>query len=103
MEKVEIEVENLMRLLKDSTLVEEFLTWKEKVKENKELLLEIKQYQKTKDETVKKRLLQDKTYQMYLEKERDLRILLFGMNLRFQKLKEKKECGLSKENIKDVI
>ncbi len=103
MEKVEIEVEKLLTLLKNSMLVEEFLTWKEKVKENQELLFQIKQYQKTNDEAIKKKLYQDKTYQTYLEKESNLRILLFGMNLQFRKLKEKKRCELSKESTKDVI
>ncbi len=101
MDRLEKEINQLITMLETSSVVEKFLKSKQKVLEDFQLIEKIHLYQQKQEESYKEEIEKNSLYQNYLENERNFRLLLLGIHIRFQKLKEKRACGLSKENIKE--
>lgn len=100
MERTEKELEKLLKLLEESSVVKNYQQAKSQVEEKKDLVLQIQTYQKTMDMYLRKEIMEDEIYRNYQEKSTSLSLFLLSMHLRFRKGSEH-VCGLSKANIKE--
>ena len=98
---VEQKVEELLTLLQNAQVVRAYQESKQQVLKSQKLYQQIKTYHQTGDEALKQQILKHPLYQQYQQCHSNLSILIWGMNLKFQR-KEETVCGLSKGNTKDA-
>lgn len=84
-------LEQLKKEIKKEQVIEDFLEEKEKVFQDKELILKIKEYKTHPSLVLKKEIESSPSFLAYKEKETRANLLIFSLNQKFKKL-SLKEC-----------
>ena len=86
-------VEQLKKELDSSTLVLSLKDSLEKVKEDNELCSLLDTYQKNPSEDIRKKILENNTFQEFKIKETDLNLFIMEMNQRLKTITKKGRCN----------
>ena len=95
MEKLYEKLDNLKEVLNETETIIKLKEITEKVMQDKELLKQIEDYNYTKDERIKDKILNNQTFREYKHQEAELNLLILEIN---SKLKE-----ITKKAIKNLI
>ena len=87
-------VENLITALNNTSTIKELEEINKKVEKDLELKKLLEEYSLTKKEELKKRIIENKTFQEYKEKETEVNLLIMDINQRLKKIKKKEDCSL---------
>lgn len=87
-------VENLITALNNTSTIKELEEINKKVEKDLELKKLLEEYSTTKNEELKKRIIENKTFQEYKEKETEVNLLIMDINQRLKKIKKKEDCSL---------
>ena len=87
-------VENLITALNNTSTIKELEEINKKVEKDLELKKLLEEYSLTKKEELKKRIIENKTFQEYKEKEKEVNLLIMDINQRLKKIKKKEDCSL---------
>lgn len=93
MEKLIEKLEELKEELDNTALVKDIKNLINKIDSDKELVKLIEDYSLTKDEKLKERIISNKLFQEYKEKETDLNILIMEINRRLKVINSKGKCS----------
>lgn len=94
MEELLEKMDNLKKELDNTKEVKEFIYLNNQVKNNKELLNKIKQYQETKKESLKEEIYSIELYREYKRAETNLNILILEINSKLKKITNKGKCNI---------
>ena len=86
-------VEQLKKELDSSTMIVSLKEALDNVKKDKELCSLLDSYQKYPDEEIKKKILENKTFQEFKIKETDLNLFIMEMNQRLKTITKKGRCN----------
>lgn len=92
MEKLIEKVDNLKKALDNSNQVKEIVEINKLIDKDKDLLELIKEYNISHDEKIKERIMNNKLFQEYKDKEIELNILVLEINKRLKELTNKGMC-----------
>ena len=93
MEELLEEIDYLKKELDKSYVIKELKEYRKKVEEEKGLLEDINKYQLTKEEELKKRIINNKIFREYKKKETNVNLLIMEINQRLKKINPKgREC-----------
>lgn len=87
-------VDNLKKELDMTKEVQDIKDYNKKISKDKDLLSNIKKYNDTKDESLKKEILSNKLFNEYKEKEIDFNVLILKINKELKRISTKKGCSL---------
>ena len=85
-------VGNLITSIDETKQVQDIKSINEKIMEDKELLDLIKKYQETQDEKLKEKIINNKLFSDYKEKETELNILILDINSKLKNINDKGKC-----------
>ena len=85
-------VDNLITSIDETKQVQDIKSINEKIMEDKELLDLIKKYQETQDEKLKEKIINNKLFSDYKEKETELNILILDINSKLKNINDKGKC-----------
>ena len=85
-------VDNLITSIDETKQVQDIKSINEKIMEDKELLDLIKRYQETQDEKLKEKIINNKLFSDYKEKETELNILILDINSKLKDINDKGKC-----------
>ncbi len=85
-------VDNLITSIDETKQVQDIKSINEKIMEDKELLDLIKRYQETQDEKLKEKIINNKLFSDYKEKETELNILILDINSKLKNINDKGKC-----------
>ena len=85
-------VDNLITSIDETKQVQDIKSINEKIMEDKELLDLIKKYQETQDEKLKEKIINNKLFSDYKEKETELNILILDINSKLKDINDKGKC-----------
>ncbi len=92
MEELIEKVDILKKSLNQEDIVQEIKELNNKVKTDKQLLSLIENYRTTKDENIKKQILENSLFREYKEKETEINILILEINKRLKEITKKDKC-----------
>lgn len=92
METLIEKVDNLKQALDNSSQVKDIKKINEQINNDKELLDLIKKYNETQDEKIKERIMNNKLFREYKDKEIELNILILEINKRLKEITNKGMC-----------
>ena len=87
-------VDNLITSIDSTKQAEEIKKINEEIMKDKDLLEMISKYNVTQDEELKKKILANKLFNNYKEKETDLNILILELNSKLKEISDKGKCNL---------
>ncbi len=87
-------VDNLITSIDSTKQVEEIKKINEEIMKDKDLLEMISKYNVTHDEELKKKIISNKLFNDYKEKETDLNILILELNRKLKEISDKGKCNL---------
>ncbi len=90
MNKIDI----LKQELDNTKEVKDIISINNEIIKDKELLSNIKKYNETHDEKVKEKILSNKLFKEYKDKEIDLNVLILSINKRLKEINNKGKCSL---------
>lgn len=96
MEKLIEKIENLEKVLDENVYVQTVKNLSGEVTKDKELLNLIEKYNKTKDEQIKKQIIDNASFKNYKKAETDLNILILEINQKLKEINDKGKCSLWK-------
>ena len=85
-------VDNLKESLNSTKQVKEIEELSEKIMKEKDLLKDIEDYNRTQDDIIKERILNNKLFREYKKKETDLNILILEINQKLKEITNKGKC-----------
>ena len=94
MEELYIRIDNLLKALNNSKEVEEIKKYNELINNDKDLLFNIKKYKETNDIRLKEKILSNKLFKEYKDKEIDLNVLIMQINNKLKEISDKGKCSL---------
>ena len=94
MEELIEKVNNLIDSIDNSEQVNDIKDINEKIMQDKELIKLIEKYQKTQDEGLKEKILNNELFSAYKEKELDLNVLILDINSHLKEISDKGKCSL---------
>lgn len=94
MDELMEKVDNLIDSIDNTKQVKDIKVINKLIMEDKELLDLIKRYNETKDENLKKEIINNKLFKDYKEKETELNILILDINSKLKDISNKGKCGL---------
>ena len=94
MEKLYEKLDNLKEVLNETETIIKLKEITEKVMQDKELLKQIEDYNYTKDERIKDKILNNQTFREYKHQEAELNLLILEINSKLKEIKMKDKCGL---------
>lgn len=92
MEELIEKVDILKKNLDQENIIKEIKELNKRVKNDEDLLSLIKNYHTTKDENIKKQILENSLFREYKEKETELNILILELNKRLKEITKKDKC-----------
>lgn len=92
MEELIEKVDNLKKALDNTSQVKEIVEINKLIDKDKDLLELIKEYNISHDEKIKERIMNNKLFQEYKDKEIELNILVLEINKRLKELTNKGMC-----------
>jgi len=92
MEELIEKVDILKKSLNQEDIIQEIKELNNKVKTDKQLLSLIENYRTTKDENIKKQILENSLFREYKEKETEINILILELNKRLKEITKKDKC-----------
>lgn len=96
MEKLYEKLDNLKEVLNETETIIKLKEITEKVMQDKELLKQIEDYNYTKDERIKDKILNNQTFREYKHQEAELNLLILEINSKLKEITKKDKCGLWK-------
>ena len=94
MEKLYEKLDNLKEVLNETETIIKLKEITEKVLQDKELLKQIEDYNYTKDERIKDKILNNQTFREYKHQEAELNLLILEINSKLKEITKKDKCGL---------
>ena len=94
MEKLYEKLDNLKEVLNETETIIKLKEITEKVMQDKELLKQIEDYNYTKDERIKDKILNNQTFREYKHQEAELNLLILEINSKLKEMTKKDKCGL---------
>ena len=94
MEKLYEKLDNLKEVLNETETIIKLKVITEKVMQDKELLKQIEDYNYTKDERIKDKILNNQTFREYKHQEAELNLLILEINSKLKEITKKDKCGL---------
>ena len=94
MEKLYEKLDNLKEVLNETETIIKLKEITEKVMQDKELLKQIEDYNYTKDERIKEKILNNQTFREYKHQEAELNLLILEINSKLKEITKKDKCGL---------
>ena len=94
MEKLIEKIENLEKVLDENVYVQTVKNLSGEVTKDKELLNLIEKYNKTKDEQIKKQIIDNASLKNKKKAETDLNILILEINQKLKQINDKGKCSL---------
>lgn len=94
MEELIGKVENLKQVLETNEKIQAIREINKKIKDNQELLSLLAEYKKTKSETVKRKIINNKLFEEYKERETDINIIILEINQKLKEISQKGSCSL---------
>lgn len=94
MEKLYEKLDNLKEVLNETETIIKLKEITEKVMQDKELLKQIEDYNYTKDERIKDKILNNQTFREYKHQEAELNLLILEINSKLKEITKKDKCGL---------
>ena len=94
MEELYIRIDNLLKALNNTKEVEEIKKYNELINNDKDLLFNIKKYKETNDIRLKEKILSNKLFKEYKDKEIDLNVLIMQINNKLKEISDKGKCSL---------
>ena len=94
MEKLYEKLDNLKEVLNETETIIKLKEITEKVMQDKELLKQIEDYNYTKDERIKDKILNNQTFREYKHQEAELNSLILEINSKLKEITKKDKCGL---------
>ena len=93
MEKLYEKLDNLKEVLNETETIIKLKEITEKVMQDKELLKQIEDYNYTKDERIKDKILNNQTFREYKHQEAELNLLILEINSKLKEITKKDKCG----------
>lgn len=87
-------VDNLITSIDSTKQVEEIKEINEEIMKDKDLLEMISKYNVTQDEELKKKIISNKLFNDYKEKETKLNVLILELNSKLKEISNKGKCSL---------
>ena len=87
-------VDNLITSIDSTKQAEEIKKINKEIMKDEDLLEMISKYNVTKDEELKKKIISNKLFNDYKEKETDLNILILELNSKLKEISDKGKCNL---------
>ena len=94
MEKLYEKLDNLKEVLNETETIIKLKKITEKVMQDKGLLKQIEDYNYTKDERIKDKILNNQTFREYKHQEAELNLLILEINSKLKEITKKDKCGL---------
>ena len=94
MEKLYEKLDNLKEVLNETETIIKLKEITEKVMQDKGLLKQIEDYNYTKDERIKDKILNNQTFREYKHQEAELNLLILEINSKLKEITKKDKCGL---------
>ena len=94
MEELYIRIDNLLKALNNTKEVEEIKKYNELINNDKDLLFNIKKYKETNDIRLKEKILSNKLFKEYKDKEIDLNVLIMQIKNKLKEISDKGKCSL---------
>ena len=93
MEELMNKVDNLIVELDNTDLIKKIKESTEEIKNEKALLEDIRKYQATSDESIKKRIIQNNKYRDYKHLETECNLLIMSINQKLKEIEPRKMCS----------
>ena len=87
-------VDNLITSIDSTKQVEEIKKINEEIMKDEDLLEIISKYNVTQDEELKKKIISNKLFNDYKEKETELNVLILELNSKLKEISDKGKCSL---------
>jgi len=94
MEKLYEQIDKLKACLNETTCVIEIKRLLKEINEDKELIKMIEEYNKTEDERIRNKILNNQLFREYKHQEAELNLLILQINQRLRKIIKRDKCGL---------
>lgn len=94
MEKLYEQIDKLKACLNETTCVIEIKRLLKEIDEDKELIKMIEEYNKTEDERIRNKILNNQLFREYKHQEAELNLLILQINQRLRKIIKRDKCGL---------
>ena len=94
MEKLYEKIDNLKDVLNETETIKKIKKTTQNIMQDKELLKQIEDYNYTKDERIKDKILNNQTFREYKHQEAELNLLILEINSKLKEITKKDKCGL---------
>ena len=92
MEELIEKIDNLKKAISEIDRVKEYISKKQEIMKNKELLKEIEEYQINNKESLKKHIISNQEYRDYKKIETDINFIILEINQQLKKIQNKGWC-----------
>lgn len=93
MDELIIKVNNLIDTINNSDIVREVKKYNDKVMSDESLLKLLEEYNNTKDEKVKEKIISNELFREYKLKETDLNIMIMSINQKLKTISKERSCN----------
>lgn len=94
MEKLYEKIDKLKECLNETECIIEIKRLLNEINNDQELIKTIEEYNKTEDERLRDKILNNKLFREYKHQEAELNILILQINQRLKSITKKDKCGL---------
>ncbi len=93
MDELIIKVNNLIDTINNSDIVREVKKYNDKVMSDESLLKLLEEYNNTKDEKIKEKIISNELFREYKLKETDLNIMIMSINQKLKTISKERSCN----------
>lgn len=94
MEKLYEKIDNLKEVLNETETIKKIKEATQNIMQDQELLKQIEDYNYTKDERLKEKILNNQKFREYKHQEAELNLLILEINAQLKQIIKKDKCGL---------
>ena len=94
MEKLYEKIDNLKEVLNETETIKKIKEATQNIMQDQELLKQIEDYNYTKEERVKEKILNNQKFREYKHQEAELNLLILEINAQLKQIIKKDKCGL---------
>ena len=94
MEKLYEKIDNLKEVLNETETIKKIKEATQNIMQDQELLKQIEDYNYTKDERLKEKILNNQKFREYKNQEAELNLLILEINAQLKQIIKKDKCGL---------